>query len=53
MIDEISDVVVLNVDVFALGGGHGVGGKGDLALVVLEGGGWAREGKTNSRKRLT
>ncbi len=41
MFDEVTNIVVLDVDVFALGGGHGVGGKGDTALVVLLGGGRA------------
>ena len=53
LLDEIADVVVFDVNVLGLGSSYGVGGKRDAAIVVLEGGGRAGNGKANSGKKLT
>ena len=53
MLEQIANVMVLDVNVLGLRGGHGVGSKGNAALVVLKGGSRANDGKTNSGKELT
>ncbi len=53
LLDQVADVMVLDVNVLGLGGCHGVGGKGDAALVVLKGGDRADDGETNNGKKLT
>ena len=53
LLDEISNVVVLDVDVFGLRGSHVVGRKSDASLVVLKGGSRANDGKTNDGKKQT
>ena len=36
MLDEVADVMIFDVGVFRIRGGHVVGGEGNAALVVLE-----------------
>ena len=45
---------MLDVDMLGLGECHIVGGEGDAShVIVLVGGGWASEGTSESRKKLT
>jgi hypothetical protein len=53
LFDEITDVMVLDVNTLGLGGSHVVGSKSDATLVILEGGSRASDGKTNCREKLT
>ncbi len=52
LLDEVANVVIFNVDVLGLRGCHVVGSQGDTTLVVLEGSGWASEGRANCGKEL-
>jgi hypothetical protein len=51
LLDEVADVMAFDVNAFGLiRCGHVVGSKGNAALVVLKGSGWASEGRTNCGK---
>ena len=51
LLDEVADVVVFDVDVFRLRGGH-VGGEGDATPVVFEGRCRAFDRASKGRKGL-
>ncbi len=52
MLRKVSDVMIFDVDVLRLGGGHVVDSEGDATPVVLEGGGRAFERTSKTRKKL-
>jgi hypothetical protein len=51
--DKIANVVITDVNVFGLGGGHSVLGEGDAVVIVLVGDSGTRDRSSEGRQELT